>query len=191
MVEKRFGEYTEEVEEVLEFIRSDRLLSGGDIPDDVDVYVIRSLKQIPTEDDYFYDNLEYTWNDIIANEAAVFYGIESETCGRSYSYDHKFLSELVDSLMERYNKTFPEYYKKYYLDKEIPGILCYIVHCRIIMGKQNQFFEMLFKVFQSGGYPCGWKGKYPEGKLIVFYPKKDKIKKLNDKLKVESAKRNE
>jgi len=23
-------------------------------------------------------------------------------------------------------------------------------------------------VFQHNGFPCGWKGDYPEGKMIVF-----------------------
>jgi len=43
--------------------------------------------------------------------------------------------------------------------------------CRAIYGKNNSLFEKLYNVYKSGGWPCGWEGDFPEGKLIVFYPK--------------------
>ncbi|KQO01110.1 hypothetical protein [Paenibacillus sp. Leaf72] len=30
------------------------------------------------------------------------------------------------------------------------------------------FYTQLLKVYQSGHIPCGWKGKWPEGQLLVF-----------------------
>ncbi|SFE54707.1 hypothetical protein SAMN04487969_103327 [Paenibacillus algorifonticola] len=30
------------------------------------------------------------------------------------------------------------------------------------------FYTELLKVYQSGHIPCGWKGKWPEGQLLVF-----------------------
>lgn len=30
------------------------------------------------------------------------------------------------------------------------------------------FFQELLVVYESGNFPCGWEGEWPEGKLIVF-----------------------
>ncbi len=30
------------------------------------------------------------------------------------------------------------------------------------------FFLELLTVYQSGHFPCGWKGRWPEGRLIVY-----------------------
>ncbi len=31
-----------------------------------------------------------------------------------------------------------------------------------------EFFLELFKVYESGNFPCGWIGEWPNGKLVVF-----------------------
>lgn len=37
-------------------------------------------------------------------------------------------------------------------------------------GEVIPLYEDMFLAYQSGGWPCGWLGKYPEGKIVVFYP---------------------
>ena len=37
-------------------------------------------------------------------------------------------------------------------------------------GEQNVFFGLLEKYYSLGGWPCGWKGEYPQGHIIVFSP---------------------
>ncbi|REK71269.1 hypothetical protein [Paenibacillus paeoniae] len=34
--------------------------------------------------------------------------------------------------------------------------------------KEPGFFIELLKVYESGNFPCGWKGKWPKGKLIIY-----------------------
>ncbi|MBC2580551.1 hypothetical protein [Clostridium sp. DJ247] len=34
--------------------------------------------------------------------------------------------------------------------------------------KEPAFYMELLKVYEAGNFPCGWKGSWPEGKLIVF-----------------------
>ncbi|MFF2094569.1 hypothetical protein [Paenibacillus sp. NPDC058174] len=34
--------------------------------------------------------------------------------------------------------------------------------------KEPIFFLELLKVYESGNFPCGWKGSWPDGKLIVY-----------------------
>lgn len=172
-MEYKSGTHIQEVNEVLEFVKSDKLLSGGQLPEGIDAVVVDELDQIPTEEDYEkYDDERPLWRDILGKEASKFFCLESDA-EKSYDpYRSDFLSKLVDKLTKRYKEFFPEQYNQRILDLDIPGILSYIVHCRIVMGKQHRFFETLFRIFKSGGYPCGWDGCYPQGRLIVFYPKK-------------------
>lgn len=37
--------------------------------------------------------------------------------------------------------------------------------------KESKFLEQQLKVYQNGGFPCGWYGKYPDGQIIVYSPK--------------------
>jgi hypothetical protein len=37
-------------------------------------------------------------------------------------------------------------------------------------GFPSKFYEDLLDAYLSGGWPCGWLGKYPEGKMIVLDP---------------------
>ncbi|MEK5029636.1 hypothetical protein [Paenibacillus sp. FSL M7-1046] len=41
---------------------------------------------------------------------------------------------------------------------------------RLINGKKDNFYEKLFHIYQSGGWPCGWEGKYPDGEIIAYVP---------------------
>lgn len=38
-------------------------------------------------------------------------------------------------------------------------------------GSQNIFLEKQIEAYQNGGFPCGWKGEYPEGEMVVYSPK--------------------
>jgi len=172
MMDMQFGEFTEEVKEVLEFVNTGTLLFAGQLPSDVDAVIIRDLGKIPTDEFYEeYGDDRMVWRDILGHACAEYFAIEYEKWPKEFPY-RKFLSDFVSDMDERYKRDFPRNYRKYHLDKEIPGILAFIVHSRIVMGKNHRFFEILFEVFKSGGYPCGWAGNYPKGKLIVYYPAK-------------------
>ncbi|MGY0694933.1 hypothetical protein ACW2QC_19560 [Virgibacillus sp. FSP13] len=41
---------------------------------------------------------------------------------------------------------------------------------RLVNGKTDNFYERVFKVYKEGGWPCGWKGTYPNGEMIAFVP---------------------
>jgi hypothetical protein len=44
----------------------------------------------------------------------------------------------------------------------------YIMLARAVMDVTDLFWEKMFQVYRAGGYPCGWKGAYPEGQLVVL-----------------------
>ena len=50
------------------------------------------------------------------------------------------------------------------------GILYMYALATVDNGKSERLYEDMFLAYQSGGWPCGWYGKYPEGQLVVFYP---------------------
>jgi hypothetical protein len=35
-------------------------------------------------------------------------------------------------------------------------------------GHKCFYFLELFEVYEAGHFPCGWKGEWPAGKLVVF-----------------------
>jgi hypothetical protein len=43
-----------------------------------------------------------------------------------------------------------------------------ILKKRVFRAKPHPWAERMFRIYAEGGWPCGWHGKYPEGKLIVF-----------------------
>lgn len=34
----------------------------------------------------------------------------------------------------------------------------------------SPFLEELFSLYRTGGWPCGYKGEYPHGQFIVYWP---------------------
>lgn len=40
---------------------------------------------------------------------------------------------------------------------------------RAINGKSENFYEYIFKIYLAGGFPCGWKGDYPDSGVIIAY----------------------
>lgn len=43
-----------------------------------------------------------------------------------------------------------------------------ILEKRAFRSKPHEWAERMFRIYMSGGWPCGWHGKYPAGQLIVY-----------------------
>lgn len=54
------------------------------------------------------------------------------------------------------------------ISDEIAADLYHCAYKRAVLGDAPHFFEELFTQYQSGLWPCGWKGNYPAGSLICF-----------------------
>jgi hypothetical protein len=39
-----------------------------------------------------------------------------------------------------------------------------------LLGVTLPLFEEIFAAYRAGGWPCGWEGAYPGGRLVVFAP---------------------
>ena len=38
---------------------------------------------------------------------------------------------------------------------------------------ESAFFRQMYAYYQSGGWPCGWRGSYPSGRMCVYVPEKN------------------
>jgi hypothetical protein len=43
--------------------------------------------------------------------------------------------------------------------------------CRAAIGKSSPFWEQVFEMLTAGGIPVAWKGHWPQGKMVVFFPR--------------------
>ena len=110
--------------------------------------------------DEAYENAFDRWVDILENNAGKLRGI---------IYEHDNYAELnkIANHIE-----IPELYDiEFTVDdvsvkEEIRSEIKLCVKSRFICGKENAFFESLFKAYKLGGWPCGWKN----GKIIVYVP---------------------
>lgn len=47
-------------------------------------------------------------------------------------------------------------------------IMKLIINKKFSSDSEPKFFNELLKVYQRGNFPCGWHGKYPHGKLLIY-----------------------
>ena len=120
-----------------------------------------------------YDNLEYkmnsedgySWVDI--RELVMSKVNEDKYSMENYKEFNKKIDDF-ESLIRKDLKIAKEY-RETWDDAYADIVNCAI--CRAIYGQNDSLFEKLYNVYKSGGWPCGWEGNFPEGKLIAFYPK--------------------
>jgi hypothetical protein len=167
----RFGPHTEAVNEVIEFARSGRLLKRAPddpIPAGIEVThradnMIRLMYDPPENmevpDDYF------NWFAIRQKEEAEF------SCNSS-TFDLRLsISRVFDELLSTVNECLPVDFVR---DRDVVSgwiaeDLGNIARRRAVFGIKDGFFERMFRCYQCGGYPCGWRGNYPEGHMIVYF----------------------
>ena len=105
------------------------------------------------------DLREGIWAEVYSKMDDIENNKELDISNRIYDVCHPPIPQyLNDEAIEVYN--------------EISGDLEFCLISRLISGKSNKFLENIFKAYLTGGWPCGWEGNFPKGKLIVYYPKK-------------------
>lgn len=55
-----------------------------------------------------------------------------------------------------------------FIHNDFLNIIAYKSSGREIDENKKIFLEKQIEVYQNGGFPCGWKGKYPEGEMVVY-----------------------
>lgn len=161
-----FGGHTKDVEEVIMFASSGHVMRphGGRAGGTVYIDNIEEAKRLAWEQPY--GSEELLWSDIREREMSrvkgVGYSIPAMQEVKSNLTD--IFRILVDAVSRQPGKEYPD------LVDEIASDLYNCAYCRAVCGSSDAFFEGMFAVYKSGGWPCGWSGNYPKGALIAYWP---------------------
>lgn len=111
-----------------------------------------------------YPKDEHTWTSIRENEASEI--LEAANLLKNYDELSQEFDPLHDIIFKNVDQWVPSRYDDFVDD--ISGDLINCAYARFIMGDKHRFFELLFRIYNSGGWPCGWVGDYPVGQPMVF-----------------------
>ncbi|SHL80823.1 hypothetical protein SAMN02745136_05738 [Anaerocolumna jejuensis DSM 15929] len=164
-----FGSNTSLVEEIIKSVKTMNLYKQNSTNIE-NVLVINDYEKAKF---LAYDNLEYemnsengyNWVDI--RELVMSNVNEDKYTMENYKEFNKKIDDI--ELLIRKDLKIAKEYRETWDDAYADIVNCAI--CRAIYGQNDSLFEKLYNVYKSGGWPCGWEGNFPEGKLIAFYPK--------------------
>ncbi|SCN06087.1 Uncharacterized protein BCINRASA_03723 [Bacillus wiedmannii] len=165
----KYGENTKLVEEVIEYIQKRSLFDRNDIKlhellHDIEmIHDFDKAQELAWSQDL--DVTQIVWDDMKSDESAKLLegtynpNMESkkemlyEVFSDNYNYYQAFISIDHINILEEVER-----------DLEMCALN------RLVNGKVDNFYEKVFKVYKMGGWPCGWKGEYMKGKMIVYLP---------------------
>ncbi|MED0868006.1 cytoplasmic protein [Bacillus spizizenii] len=167
-----YGEYSDLVEEVIDFIKHGELFKNNNrnMSDITLIEDFEIAQQLAWSQDT--DEVEVVWQDVKSNESGQLLGI-------ILSNDHlKTLDEELSNIFNSDDNYSEDFIPMDFWDiaEEVESDLYKCAINRLVNGNKDNLFEKMFQVYKSGGWPCGWRGTYPEGQLVAFIPPKD----LND-----------
>ncbi|MFC1757909.1 hypothetical protein ACFL2H_03965 [Planctomycetota bacterium] len=164
-----FGKYSVAVDEVVKLVLRNTLLVNEfeERRAGTNVNIIQSMDDVDRYRDPDSADAEITgdhnWVDIKRSDEERFASIpELED---EYWPTYEALTGQIHSLVKQQLSNVISEYEI----EEIGGDFGAIAYQRARMGiVSDSFYETLFAVYQADGYPCGWKGEYPAGCLVVF-----------------------
>lgn len=128
---------------------------------------------------------KYCSSQNLSDEYEYWTGLREKNYAESLASLKKILanSESKDEYFEAADKIETDLFKivksrisKFGLGKEIAGAMsedfANILERRAFRPTPHEWAERMFQIYMSGGWPCGWRGKFPAGQLIVFTPGK-------------------
>lgn len=165
----KYGQNTNLVQEVIDFIQNNELFKpeNHSFKDIIIVNDYKRAKNLSFSQDL--KVVDVIWQDIKSDEsAALFSSIYND---ENLKETDDVLSEIFES-SDNYSEDFIPFD---YLEilEEVESDLYKCALNRFINGDKMNFYEKIFRCYQSGGWPCGWEGNYPNGKLIVYVPTED------------------
>lgn len=161
----KFGENTQLVEEVMDFIRYSKMFNNKNINEN-NFKVVKDFNEAQnlawSQDS---SEVDTVWEYVKSKEA-------ESIVEKVYDLD---LVTQQDALYDFFSDH--DNYSKYFLpfdyidiNEEIEGDLTICALNRLVNGETNNFYEKIFEIYKNGGWPCGWKGTYPIGEIIVYVP---------------------
>ena len=172
-----YGLHNDEVSEVIDFIRNGEIFrprEGASPPGDN--HVIHTLQGVdryrePSIEWYMHldDEDPVLWIDIKRELSAEYHVDAPKLFGDDYYQFEELMETLSLSFWPLLESQLHRAMPKYEIE-QIYGQFSMIVRCRAVYGRKPNFYNHLFLIYRSGGHPCGWIGKYPRGKMVVYYP---------------------
>jgi hypothetical protein len=161
----KFGENTQLVEEVMDFIRNSKIFNNNNINENI-LEVVKDFNVA--------QNL--AWSQDSSEVDTVWEYVKSQETESIVEkvYDLDLVNQqddLYDFFSDRNNYS-NDFLSFDYIDinEEVEGDLTMCALNRLVNGKTDNFYEKIFEIYKQGGWPCGWKGTYPIGEIIVYVP---------------------
>jgi len=161
-----YGNYSALVEEVLEFAEKGSLLLSSSLGEEMhNCIVIHDLDLAK----------KFAWSQTPASSSFSWVELREREMGKvlkarytlpDFNAIDAALGGLIDSLGTILSKRLRGDYRE--LIDDVLGDLHNCAYQRAVFGYKDSLFEAVFSIYKLGGWPCGWQGEFPEGKLIVF-----------------------
>ncbi|WP_339684917.1 hypothetical protein [Gimesia maris] len=172
-----FGPNHLHVQEIIDFVESGSILQ---IPFDqstlgafdFELKLIGDLEDVEIYRDAYIENARIKrsdWIQLLRDESSKYFSdglFAEEDAFRNYSPLFDKLQSLFRSqLISQLKDTIPFDEIEWIVD----CMYC-LVASRTSLGENDLLHEKLYEIYKAGGYPCGWEGVYPRGRLVVFVP---------------------
>lgn len=173
----RFGPHTADVEEIIRFVESGGVL-GKPFDREMaaeagfETHLVRSLGNMnryrkPWVDDALIKRRPWETLKRLDNEEWYYQGMfaDREFKNRVRPIFVKERIRFRDLLLRQLATLLPEDEIEIIVDD-----MEVLMRARTAIGKSDIIHERFFHIYRAGGYPCGWEGAYPRGRLVVFSP---------------------
>ncbi|CAG9614816.1 hypothetical protein BACCIP111899_04049 [Bacillus rhizoplanae] len=161
----KYGKNNQLVEEVINFISNLQLFHKEKLLNRDIVNEYERAQELACSQDL--DEVENVWDDIKSSESG-------EIIGKLYENGLNSMERPIREVIQS-SENYPGDFASQYIDvfEEIVGDLHMCALNRLVNGKTDNFYERIFEIYKLGGWPCGWEGKYPQGRMIVYSPEKE------------------
>jgi hypothetical protein len=118
--------------------------------------------------------LSTRWNNLRLERRGDLTAFLSVKRIEKYNLWNSFALKLRDEIMPEFKVIIEERWKeKYQLENEITNTVCKDISAAIMIYQFREYFiepfyDEIICIYEQGYLPCGWKGTYPEGKIIIF-----------------------
>jgi hypothetical protein len=161
-----YGPHTDMVEEIARYVREGNLLGGGgSIPESaVATESFEEAQRLAWQDTFGPD--EFTWTDIRQQQLR---SVRSATYKLEWyrQVDDAFVG-LMEVFTAQVRRRLPDRYSD--LLDDVVADLYNVAKARAVLSTRHDFFELVFAVYLAGAWPCGWRGDYPDGRVVAFIP---------------------
>jgi hypothetical protein len=82
------------------------------------------------------------------------------------------MRDALDGLLNQFHPAVSQRVPRQYAETvdDVLGDLINVASSRAVFSAGDRLFDKVWEAYRAGGWPCGWIGDYPEGRLVVYQP---------------------